>query len=840
MTTTTTTLLPPISWTTTIVSGCAETYWNVGDNFAEINFDDNYGRCGTCSTTERGSATATFILSEPRMLECNIILYGGFGPGKDSAYMRVSSGSSYFVVGSISTTGITRSPDQLCTGGFDSNSKSASIPLGAGTHTIYCSFVGASTDRLPGSGGYYAQFYFDAVPPSSSSISQSDSSESFSESFSSSSSLPISSFTSSTSSSTSLSEVIPKYDGVTYYSDFKDVTSINNTLLNNARMSYSGFWISDWNTSNLDLDKWGYGIKKTNNSQGLIYCNDSSQLFSSNVGYLGMVISLPFSVINGIYSPLRGDASTFNEMILWGVNVGQFENTQPGFYASLTPRGIEFTIWTSAGKHTIRDITTNIAANENVFLEFMWKSDFLGHYLVTSIIRVNGIEVASGNAPINNDSLENLKFSLLNTNSSYSNFECTIRKLIIYSKIREDVFEDLQTSSSSSDSSSSSSSYILNWPSSSSSSSSSSYILNWSSSSLSISISESSSTESSSSSFGYSSDSSDSSDSSLEYSSSSNYNLSESSSSEPCGDLPLNKSESPYRSWKGVACSSDGNIVYSGTFEMPDKDTIYKSTDFGIGEWTQLDTPSVENWQSVSCSADGTKVCATVYNAGIYYSTNSGATWTASVNGEVGDNLQKAWWGLACSDNGQYLIASTEYYKTYRSTDYGATWFPVITSGFALNTLGCSASGSVMYAANYSSKKICRSIDYGATWTDTGSPVSPYWITVICSADGARVYAAQDGGNIWASNDSGATWNECNISNTWWWMACSADGKKIYASSEGKIWYSFNFGNTWCYENIYSNGIACTDDGETVFICNNRTGLDNHGYIYLGTELIPI
>ena len=245
---------------------------------------------------------------------------------------------------------------------------------------------------------------------------------------------------------------LPVY-GCTYYSDFNNVNAINNALLNSANMSHGGFWTSDWSDSNLDFTRWGYGLKKTKNSQSLIYCSDASQLFSSSVGYLGMVISLPFSITNGIYSLLENDTSTFNEMILWGVNIGQFENSQPGFYAALTPRGIEFTTWTSAGKNIIRDTVTTISANESVFLEFMWSSDAVDDYLIRTVTRVNGVNVASGNVPINNDSLTDLNFCVLNTGTSYSNFECTIRKLIIYNKIPEDIYIELWSSISSSSSS---------------------------------------------------------------------------------------------------------------------------------------------------------------------------------------------------------------------------------------------------------------------------------------------------------------------------------------------------------------------------------------------------
>lgn len=281
---------------------------------------------------------------------------------------------------------------------------------------------------------------------------------------SSSSSLSSSSLSSSLSSISSLSSSsssgeYPFY-GTTYYSELKDVHSINNAVINNAEMQFGGYWEQNWSASTLDFNKMGYGLKRTINNQGSIYCNDTSKLFSMDKGYVGIIISLPFSITNGVYLPLVNDTAEFNEYLLWGVNVGRYETSQPSLYASLTPRGIEFTVWTSAGKHTISDTSTNIEANADILLEFAWDSNELDNYLARTVIRVNEVDVAIGNQPINNDSLVGLNFYVLNTPFSYNNFECTIRKLVTYNKIPDNFIVELWSSSSSSSTSSSTSSSI--------------------------------------------------------------------------------------------------------------------------------------------------------------------------------------------------------------------------------------------------------------------------------------------------------------------------------------------------------------------------------------------
>jgi hypothetical protein len=63
----------------------------------------------------------------------------------------------------------------------------------------------------------------------------------------------------------------------------------------------------------------------------------------------------------------------------------------------------------------------------------------------------------------------------------------------------------------------------------------------------------------------------------------------------------------------------------------------------------------------------------------------------------------------------------------------------------------------------------------------TPRPVSGYWSSIVCSADGTKVYAAAQG-QIFASTDSGVTWAIRNTSQNWHYVTCSADGTKLVAS----------------------------------------------------------
>lgn len=282
----------------------------------------------------------------------------------------------------------------------------------------------------------------------------------------------------SSSSSSSFSEVIFA-SGMTYYSDFRSYKSISNPILsNNVNMKYNGFWSEDWQLGEQDFDKFGYGLKKVKSSAASIFCEDASKLFSMNEGYLGVVLSFPCDVKNGTPSRRKSHNSEFNSNILWGVNVGRYEMSQPGLLAEFTPDGLDFSVWTSKGAFTMTDNITNVNANENIFYEFFWGAKIIDNPLIRLMLRVDNQLILYANPPMSNDSIEGLNFYLLNTPFGYSNLECTVRKLVTSNKIVEDDIPEVYSSSSSSTSSSSSSSSLSSLSSlgySSSSTSSSSY-----------------------------------------------------------------------------------------------------------------------------------------------------------------------------------------------------------------------------------------------------------------------------------------------------------------------------------------------------------------------------
>lgn len=262
------------------------------------------------------------------------------------------------------------------------------------------------------------------------------------------------------SSSTSSGVLLPR--GMTYYSDFRDYTTVANPVLGSpTQMQYSGFLKEDWTQEDVEFEKFGYGLSKRRNNRGVIFCKDASALFDMEFGYVEIVLELPYAIVDGIYAPLRNDNLDINEYILWGTNVGQYDNSQPGFYAALTPRGIEFTVRTSEGYFTLVDTVTNADANTNILFQFYWDVDGMYNVDATMAFRLNNENLQLGNPPISSESIGDLNFYVIDTPFRYSNLECVIKRLVTYRSIPDFISGEWQSSSSTSSSSSSSSSLGL-------------------------------------------------------------------------------------------------------------------------------------------------------------------------------------------------------------------------------------------------------------------------------------------------------------------------------------------------------------------------------------------
>ncbi len=110
----------------------------------------------------------------------------------------------------------------------------------------------------------------------------------------------------------------------------------------------------------------------------------------------------------------------------------------------------------------------------------------------------------------------------------------------------------------------------------------------------------------------------------------------------------INTSDGGYIS--GIACSSDGTIVYA----CAATGKIYKSTDSGVNYSVLINSPTAiagNVWNSIACSSDGNVVVAARMIGLIYLSTDGGNTWIS------GNSVSGSWWWIDVSSDGTKVAA---------------------------------------------------------------------------------------------------------------------------------------------------------------------------------------
>ena len=321
--------------------------------------------------------------------------------------------------------------------------------------------------------------------------------------------------------------------------------------------------------------------------------------------------------------------------------------------------------------------------------------------------------------------------------------------------------------------------------------------------------------------------------------------------------------------WVSVACSADGTRLVaadpSGGSDCPCPPSaggIYVSTNSGQS-WSAFGA-SNQVWTAVASSADGTKLVAAfesycyglvgccgspqfewfVCGAGIYVSTDGGATWT-DAGAPSAFESDIAWSALACSADGYRVVAADggsagllctlPYQGPWRFAD--ASWGP--------KTVASSSDGTKFVAAGDS---IYTSRDSGATWTQTSATGG----SVASSADGTRLIAAAAGGLIYQSTDSGATWKQTSAPGPFLWssVASSADGTNLVAvctlygpntynpPGAGRIYHSSDSGANWKSSGPlgYWESVASSADGTKLVASMRQDSSGSPGNIFQSTD----
>jgi alpha-tubulin suppressor-like RCC1 family protein/ligand-binding sensor domain-containing protein len=198
---------------------------------------------------------------------------------------------------------------------------------------------------------------------------------------------------------------------------------------------------------------------------------------------------------------------------------------------------------------------------------------------------------------------------------------------------------------------------------------------------------------------------------------------------------------------------------------------------------------------------------ATIYvgteNAGVFKSTNAGASWSPASRGGLADTRV---FSIAIDP----LTPSTLYAGTdqgvFKSTDAAGIWTPAST-GLTSTTMRAvvidPTTPSTLYSMTSSTGGLFKSTDAGATWNASNTGISTQIVRALAidPTDSSTLYAATSGGGMFKSVNAGNAWVATNagvtagvISNI---TIDQANPSTIYAGGTSRLLKSTNAGASW-------------------------------------------
>ncbi|MCL4538624.1 MAG: T9SS type A sorting domain-containing protein [Bacteroidetes bacterium] len=252
---------------------------------------------------------------------------------------------------------------------------------------------------------------------------------------------------------------------------------------------------------------------------------------------------------------------------------------------------------------------------------------------------------------------------------------------------------------------------------------------------------------------------------------------------------------------QAVACL-DGK-VFAGTMAG-----IYRSTDDGAS-WTNVSTVFAYCFAS-----EGSEIYAGTYQNGVVCSTDGGLTWTQP---DTGFNN----WILSLAIKDSVIIAGGT--GIFRSADNGHTWTP-IGNGLKGSVTGLAIDGNELFATTYSG--LMMSTDNGNSWTGLVANGLPSGMTNCVAAYDSVVLVGSPGG-LSRSGDYGKTWTSPDVLSSAV-LSAVVDSSYSYVGTTSGVRVSTDGGTTWedASNALPGNQVwALAVDGTDLFAGSNNSGV---------------
>lgn len=259
--------------------------------------------------------------------------------------------------------------------------------------------------------------------------------------------------------------------------------------------------------------------------------------------------------------------------------------------------------------------------------------------------------------------------------------------------------------------------------------------------------------------------------------------------------------------------SISGNNIYISVYN----NGIYKSTNNGI-EWIQT---SLGNLNTICVTASGNNVFTSVYSScnnssGIFHSTDYGESWKQTSLDErrieslaiIGNNVFAGSW--ACIHPG----------GVYKSFINGVNWENTLID-FDVESL--IVSDNTLYAGTisnpFSAGGLYKSCDKGVTWSLLGLINRSIWSSAV---SGDKIYAGTFTG-IYITTNNGVNWSQTSLNNQRV-RSIVVSGEYVLAGTEtGGVFLSRDNGISWVKKN------------EGLDTLNIKTLLISNDYVFAGT-----
>jgi len=303
----------------------------------------------------------------------------------------------------------------------------------------------------------------------------------------------------------------------------------------------------------------------------------------------------------------------------------------------------------------------------------------------------------------------------------------------------------------------------------------------------------------------------------------------------------IKQTTAPNSNWYSVTSSSDGTKLAA----CVNGGGIWYSLDSG-DSWTISDAQNL-NWSGITSSADGTKLAAFVYEGGIWYSSDSGnswrksnaldyLTWSSITSSGDGTKLAACIYSPNNSIGGIWLSTTSGEFWSETFIPYGYYYFNIWYS------ITSSYDGKNLAVSSYNSPdpNIFTSIDYGANWTRKATVGTRGGSNSITSdSSGTKLAACVDAEGIYISNDSGDNWiKKTGLALAWQSIKSDSTGEMLAACvNGGEIWFSPDRGNTW--STVFTSSLnwislSLSSNGNKLVACVPNEGI--YTFVYTNSR----